>query len=268
MKKLLLGLTIQLLISNTLYCCSFGCGYPSKFDKSLYFLEGKIVGFENHIQESTGKKFGSVRVKVLKTYHSPRKLKEINLIHWGLDELCSKTTIKVEFLKDLYSVGTKITFIAHKSSILNDDQINLDLPICYTNLLYKGTLRGLKTYDYKSRRKLRSEFVIARKQLQNANLSVSSREYWRRKEEIDKRAESFATNENNYLVPEGLQFYLDLLKVKNTVNPSKKYKLLESLLWSLYVQKVDFVKEQNISQSKKKELDKLFNSINSENPIY
>lgn len=265
-----LFIVVLILITKISFACSIVCVTPTEVDDSVCFLEGKVIGHKTKTigEDPYKKEIAYVVVEVTKEYYAPYSHSKVKLIPSYLGSSCEIVYLSLDEARKQYLINSVLTFIVKKATERKSDN-SFYLSVCEYEYFYNGTLDGLYTYDYERRRKKRTELINARKDLQNSRSTIGFKEYNSREKKLDRRERVFYNKKDDAFVPEGIQFYIDLLELKRTRSNSRKMKILNSLLWSVYVRNTDFIDKQKIiSEEDKVILRTQFTSIENAHPFW
>ncbi|MEM1325622.1 MAG: hypothetical protein AAGI23_06705 [Bacteroidota bacterium] len=262
MKKLFAAIVFHFAFACACFSCSIVCDYIRAFDESIYFLEGKVIGSDSLRAKNTFgyKGFAYMKIKVLEQYQSPSSLSNhINVIPTSVGSVCETIGWDIDGLKTYYSKGSIITFAVRE---VNADQATpfFELGVCSPVL--KGSLQKLKPYNFEARRKERAIFVNGEKELRGADRSANNKSYWKKKNEYRRLRDHFLTNENGTLIPESLQTYLTLIELKKAKRSSKKFEILQSLIWSVHFRKAEYLELFGLKEKHLALLQEEFRDIN------
>ncbi len=259
--KTIIPFLFLLLQFKTTYGCTVACGIPDKFDPSVFILEGKVVSHAGDFtSNSISGEFAAIKVKISTIFYSPKKIDYANLIIIGLSADCRNTGQSLKDVQQSYPVGTVVTFFAFESNLIENNEINLSLPVC--SEIFKNGFKTRIAYDYESQRKKLAEFAKRWKALRDQKEGDSTR--WIKREILSQEFDDFNLNRGEKIIPQRLQLYFDLLKIHNTKRKKKRFKILKTLIWSEYMYDVKFIEAQDISEKMKNELIALYERIQKE----
>lgn len=244
--------------------CEIVCGFPSKFDTNSYILEGKVIGYVGNFQKNdTEGEFGGLIVKVTKSIYAPQVVKVFNLFVFGIGTACEKIGANKETLKEKIPIGTSLTVVANTIELNNNIMgINLVNHIC--SPIFYSKMKKKSNYSFEKSRKNNITIRRLYKDYQE-NLHDSGDEIIKK---ATKEAKKLYKVSNSKKTNEGFQFYLALLSIHKARNEEKRYKILEKLIWSNYIERKTFIDEQDINEDMKAALKLKFDEIQKEWAYY